>query len=173
MNKLCNLIELYKKGEKESIVDIIDIFNPLLNKFKRDSYYEDIENELILFLITLLNKISDDKKTFLEDKYAFSYIHKSLKNKYIDLNTNGYLLYNKETNNDLIFNYKGYEDSFNNIIFHDMIKDLSISEKNIINKRYVYNLSEADIARELNISRQAVHKTHKRALTKLKKIYSK
>lgn len=173
MNKLCNLIKLYKKGEKELIMDIIAIFNPLLNKFKRDSYYEDIENELILFLITLLDKIPSDKDFFTEDKYAFSYICKSLKNKYIHLNTNEYLLYNKETNNDLILNYKGYEDTFNNIIFHDMIKDLSISEKNIINKKYVYNLSEADIARELNISRQAVHKTHKRALSKLKNIYSK
>ena len=40
------------------------------------------------------------------------------------------------------------------------------------NKKYIYNLSEADIARELNISRQAVHKTHKRALNKLKNIYN-
>ena len=172
MSKLCNLIRLYKEGNKDYLIDIINIFNPVLQKFQRESYCEDIENDLILFMIMLLDKMPIENEFFKEDKYAFSYIYKSLRNKYIYLNKKGYALYCNEINNDEVLNYNGYEDIFNDVIFNDMIRELSIAEQNIINKKNIYNLSEADIARELNISRQAVHKTHKRVLNKLKNIYN-
>ena len=53
MSKLCNLIRLYKEGNKDYLIDIINIFNPVLQKFQRESYCEDIENDLILFMIML------------------------------------------------------------------------------------------------------------------------
>ena len=53
-----------------------------------------------------------------------------------------------------------------------MIKMLNESEKNIFIKKYVNDLSESDIARENNISRQYINKTHKNALKKIRKIYN-
>lgn len=171
MNKLCNWIELYRKGDKEVLVDIVKLFKPLLKKFERNSYCEDIESELILFIITLLEKMPEGQ-TFKDDKYAFSYIYKSLKNKYIYINRKGYTIYNHEVSNDIALNQQGYYETFSDIVFNDMIEGLTTSEKNIMYKKYIYNLSNADIARELNVSRQAVYKIHKRALDKLKNINS-
>lgn len=172
MSKLYNLVKLYKNGNKNAIIDIIEIYNPVLNKFNRNSYSEDMKNDLILFMITLLDKIAIEKKEFKEDKYIFSYIYKSLKHRYIYENSKRCHIYNNETTYDVLLNDVSYDNNFSNIVFKDMVKNLTKSEKYVINKKYLFNLSEADIARELAISRQAVHKTHKRALNKLRKLHS-
>ena len=62
----------------------------------------------------------------------------------------------------------GYDNCFSNIIFEDIIKTLTDTEKDIIFNKYQLNYSEAEIARMKGISRQAVHKTHVRALSKIK-----
>lgn len=172
MNKLCNLINLYKSGNSESLVKIVDEFKPIISKLERDSYCEDLESELILFIIVLLDEIQIKEKFLKEDKYVFSYIYKSIKNKYINLNKRDYKIYSKEVNSDNFLEYSGYNYINSNIIFYDMIKNLTDIEKNTIIKIYLYNLSEAEIAREMNVSRQAVSKCHKKALNKLRKCFS-
>lgn len=172
MNNLGELVKFYKSGEKDAAVEIINIFKPIINKYKRNSYCEDMDNELILFMITVLEKMPLRDELLNDEKYLFSYILKSLKNKYVRINQKSYLKYKNELSNCDVLDYSQYELLQCDVEFKDMIKDLSNREKNILNKRYLYNLNESDIARELNTSRQYINKVHKNALNKLKKMYN-
>lgn len=172
MNKLGELVKLYKNGEKDVLVEIVDIFRPIINKYKRNSYYEDMDNELIVFIITVLNKMPIKEDLLNNEKYLFSYILKSLKNKYMRVNQKNYLRYKSELLSCDALDYQGHESLQSDVEFQDMIKHLSIREKDVLNKKYLYNLNESDIARELNTSRQYINKVHKNALNKLKVLYS-
>ncbi|MGL5713068.1 MAG: sigma-70 family RNA polymerase sigma factor [Paraclostridium sp.] len=168
MNKLVNLVMTYQNGDKDAFIEIINIFRPALNKFKRNSYCEDIDSELILFLITLLEKLEMRERFLEDDKYIFSYIFKSLRNKYIRINKKNYSTYSFELLNDEFSNFNISEYLETNVEFFDLIKGLSSCERNILDRYYINNLTESDIAKELNTSRQYINKTHKKALNKLK-----
>lgn len=69
MNKLYDIIKNYKQGNKESIIEVIELFNPLLNKLERQSNHYDIKSELTLFIIELMDKLPFENKKFCHDKY--------------------------------------------------------------------------------------------------------
>lgn len=171
MGDLYKAVKIFKSGETDEIVYILNLFDPLLNKLQRNSSYEDMKNELSLFMFTILNKIPLEVNCFKEDKYIVSYIHKSLKYKYMSLNKLNQKIISTEIESDFTL-----LNSFNDInptsyiFFNDIIKNLTDNEQNILRKIYLDRLNEAEISRGLNISRQAVNNTHLRALKKLKKI---
>ena len=162
------LVEEFKKGDKNKFLDILLKFDPLLNKLQRNSCYEDMKNELTLFLFILLDKIPIELV-----RYIISYIAKSIKYQYIHINK---IHQNKNNNtlylNEDVFNI-GYTEDLSNIILNDIIKSLTIKEQNVIKNIYLNNKSESEVGRKLGVSRQAIHKTHVRALNKIKKIYLK
>lgn len=170
MSRLYDLIQDYRGENPDAIIDIIEKFEPLLGKFQRNGSYEDIKSDLILFMFKLLDNIPLDKEVFKEDKYLVSYIYKSLQNQYIYLNKKNCKIVNKEMVIDEIKLNHSYYDCFNHIIFNDMIKNLTDSEKDILTKKYIFNYSESDIARIHNKTRQAIHQSHRRALKKLRAI---
>lgn len=172
MKKLGKLVRQYKDGDNDALIEIIDVFKPVINKYSRNSYNEDMENELVLFMITLLDKMPVREEVLNNDKYVFLYILKSLKNKYIYINKKSYERYSNELLNNEYLNYHDYESLESDIVFYDMIKFLSDVEKNILIKKYIGNLSESDIARKFNTSRQYINRTHKKALNKLRKMYN-
>ena len=168
MQKLVDLVRNYKNGDKDALIKIINIFKPSINKYKRNSYCEDMDSELTLFMITLLDRMPIREEYLKDDKYIFSYISKALKNKYIRVNEKHYIKKIDDVPPDDFLNYSEYGSLESNVVFYDIIKDLSDNEKNILNKRYICNLTESDIARELKKSRQYINKVHKRALSKLR-----
>lgn len=172
MNKLGELVKCYKNGDKDALIEIINIFKPVINKYDKNSYHEDMGSELVLFMITVLEKMPIREELFNNDKYIFSYIFKSLKNKYISINKKSYERYNNEILNNEYLNYHDYELLKSDLIFYDMIKTLSDNEKNILVKKYINHLNESDIAKKCNTSRQYINRTHKKALDKLRKIYN-
>ena len=170
MGQLYNLIQGFRNGEMDTFIVIMDKFEPQLNKFQRNSINEDMKSDLTLFMFKILSKIPLDKDIFRDDKYIFSYINKSLKHQYIHLNKISHKLMNKEIPlEDKIIN-QGDDNCFRNIVFEDLIKNLTDIEKNVIINKYKFNYAEAEIARMKGISRQAVHKTHIRALSKMKNL---
>lgn len=86
MGQLYNLIQDFRNGNMDIFILIMEKFEPKLNKLQRNSVYEDMKSDLILFMFKLLNKIPLEKDIFREDKYIISYINRSLKNHYIYLN---------------------------------------------------------------------------------------
>lgn len=170
MEQLYNLIQNFKNGSKETFTLIMEKFEPKLNKLQRNSIYEDMKSDLVLFMLKLLNKIPLEKEIFKEDMYIVSYINKSLQNHYIYLNKINCKIMSKELVLEESYINNGNDNCFSNLIFEDIIKTLTDAEKDIIIKKYKHNYSEAEIARMKGISRQCIHKTHIRALSKMKKI---
>lgn len=171
MGDLYNAVKNFKNGETDEIVYILNLFDPLLNKLQRNSNYEDMKNELSLFMFAVLNKIPLEVNCFKEDKYIVSYIHKSLKFKYMSLNKLNQRIASTEIESDFkLLNSFNNENPTSLIFFKDIIKNLTENEQTILQKIYIDMLNEAEISRSFNISRQAVHKTHSRALKKLRKI---
>lgn len=171
MGEIYSLVYEYKRGDKEKIMDLIDRFNPLIKKLQRNSHYEDMKNELVLFILKLIPKIPIDIDDFKEDKYIISYISKSIKNEYIKLNKKNQKICNSEIYLDNYISNIKLDEEFEYFIFNETIKILTEKERDVIKNIYLYGFTEAQIGRARNISRQAIHKTHTRALNKLKLCY--
>lgn len=150
-----------------SCLVILNVFDPLLDKLQRNSINEDMKSDLTLFMFTLLNKIPLEKECLKEDKYIISYISKSLNHQYIYLNKK----IRKNNNNEMLldkFDYMSEVDTMNSIVFDNLIDKLTDNEKYVMNRKYKFNYSDTEIANEKGVSRQAIHKIHKRAIEKLK-----
>ena len=74
-----------KKGDSKSLLDIIEIFNPLVSKYSRLLDGEDTKQDLIIHLIKSVNNMPIDNKNIFEDKNIVGYIAKSIRNEYIKL----------------------------------------------------------------------------------------
>lgn len=164
-NNLYSYVKNAKLGHKSSMEYLINKFEPLINKYSyRLIETEDAKSELTLKLIRLFNKIPLDRKCFKEDKYIVSYIKISLKREYI-------YLYEEQKELSLKQNYLYENNEYffdkSNIIFYDLIKDLNNKEKYIFIKKYIYNFNSSEIARSLEVSRQNVYITEKRAINKI------
>lgn len=97
------------------------------------------------------------------------YLYNSLKNKSIDL-FRKYVLKKKEEIH-IDFDFPSYAENYEiKILVNDLLNLDILSErhKTILKQSYLYDYSDAEIAKSLNISRQAVHKQKKHGLTILK-----
>ena len=149
---------------------LINQFQPLIRKYSRKLNYDGAETDLTINLIEVIKKIPiDESKDMIETKYLIGYISKSLLYKYIRLYKKTSEQYSKETelkedianNGDLNIDIK--------LMLKDAIVKLPESQKNILKKIYIEGWKETDIAKQLNISRQAVNKTKRLGLNNLKK----
>jgi RNA polymerase sigma factor (sigma-70 family) len=169
INKLYNLIIDYKNGNKDSVIDIIEVFTPLLNKLDRQSKYCDMKSDLIVFIIELMDKLPINNSRFYHDKYIISYISKSIKNKYIHLNKKACKRISSEEELNLnVLKNNVVENKLDMLFFKALIKSLTPKEREIITYKYALNYSDIEIAERFKISRQSVNQTKIRAISKLK-----
>ena len=169
-NRILKKVVSYRKGNNESLLEIIEVFNPLLSKYSRLLDGEDTRQDLIIHLISVISKINLHNKELCKDKVIVSYIAKSIRNEYIRLSKkkNKIILNESELNLDIEIVYDGFESEFELL---DIFKILSEKEAYIMKLLYVYCLSVSEISAFMNISRQAVNQTKNRALKKIKKMY--
>lgn len=163
MDSLINIIKKAQSGNKNCILQIIEKFKPLVKKYSRKLKYDGSDSDLVIALIEIINCIPIHKNSkFNEDKY-------------IQLSKRNENIIKKETELDLniISNYEAIQDLNlidTSIFINNLINKLSSYHKYIITKIFMYNISESDLAKELNISRQSVNRAKNRALDKLRKI---
>ncbi|MGL4731667.1 MAG: sigma-70 family RNA polymerase sigma factor [Clostridium sp.] len=163
-----NIID-FKRGNADAVVEIIKMFDPLLNKLARQSSCCDIKSELTLFMIELISKFPTGNKNLYYDKYIISYISKSIKHKYIHLNKKVCKQVLNESELDLnILENKKVENNLDMFLFKELIKPLTQKEQEVLTYKYAFNYSDIEISDLFNISRQSVNKTKTRALNKLK-----
>lgn len=174
-NKLYELVDKAKQGDKECILLIIEKFRPLVNKYSRYLNYDGADSDLIINLIEIVKNIPIFKNEDMKkEECIVGYISNSLRYKYIKLSKKHSHIYNIETeltegtmygelNNSVESNVE------NRIVINNALDKLSKKQKYIIQKIFEYGYKDSEIARELNISRQAVYKTKKKVLEKLKK----
>lgn len=80
---MINLIRQAKKGDKESMMELLNRFEPLIKKFSNELNYEEAETDLIICFIKIIKKLKIKKINY--EGEAINYIYVSLKNKKIDL----------------------------------------------------------------------------------------
>ena len=83
-NTIYKNIEEYRNGNKEIFKEIINVFNPLINKLSKSINWEDTRQDLLLHLLEIINKLPEENK-FEDDRAIFAYISKALKYEYIKL----------------------------------------------------------------------------------------
>ena len=152
------------------MLDIIEIFNPLVSKYSRLLDGEDTKQDLIIHLIKLVNNMPIDNKNLFEDKNIVGYIAKSIRNEYIKLSKKR----NKININEMELSLEieiSHEKSESEFEILDMFKVLTKKEAYIMKLLYVYYLSVNEIADYMKISRQAVNQSKNRALKKIKELY--
>ena len=159
---------------QNNIIEFDEIYNyfekyitTLSLKFKLNLYI----NDLLIKLWLLCNKIK--LINFKSTEQLDCYIKYSLKRTAINLyntekrqnriNFNSNII---ELNSNIISNSLHFNDS--NIIFDDLISNLTEQKKIIIKLRYKDGLSDSEIAKLINISRQAVYKNRLSALNSIK-----
>lgn len=172
MNKefIFKIIDVKKNNKDESMLDILAIFDNIINKCSRKLNGEDTKQDLYVFLIKLINNIDELSIVNYEDKQVLSYFSKSLKNEYIRLSKKNDRRKNNEDYNceDRVWGYNFIE---SNIEVVDSIKNLNNYEKKIIKMVVLNGYSVSEVAKKTGKSRQAISQVKNRAISKLKKVY--
>ena len=166
------MIVVKKNNKDESMLDILAIFDNIINKYSRKLNGEDTKQDLYVFLIKLINNIDELSIVNYEDKQVLSYFSKSLKNEYIRLSKKNDRRKNNEDYNceDRVWGYNFIE---SNIEVVDSIKNLNNYEKKIIKMVVLNGYSVSEVAKKTGKSRQAISQVKNRAISKLKKVYLK
>ena len=172
MNKelIFKIIDVKKYNKDESILDILAIFDNIINKYSRKLNGEDTKQDLYVFLIKLIKNIDELSIVNYEDKQVLSYFSKALKNEYIRLSKKNDRRKNNEDYNceDRVWGYNFIE---SNIEVVDSIKNLNNYEKKIIKMVVLNGYSVSEVAKKTGKSRQAISQVKNRAISKLKKVY--
>ena len=81
--KIIGKVKKYRNGDSDSLIEIIDLFNPILIKYSILLDGEDTKQDLIIHLIKVLNTAKFYDEKLCEDKLIFSYILKAIRHEYI------------------------------------------------------------------------------------------
>ena len=169
---MCNLLLLplvkkFKNQDMSSFVAIYDSFKKLISFYAMKLNFEDAESELILFFIELLYSLELKNFAYDSSESLKKYIAVCIRNHYIALSVKN----TKYTNS----NCELYENSGfctypydERVIVEQLFDFLSEKQKTVLIYRYIYGYSDCEIARKLNIKRQAVNRLKNRAFKVLR-----
>lgn len=173
-NDLYELMTEAKNGDEVSIMEIINKFKPLINKYSRKLMYDGSESDLSITLLDIIKKIPiNENKKFKEEKYIVGYINTSIKNKYIQLSKKNSTILKYETELDIekISKTSNIDYIDDKIFIDDFLKTLPDLQRSVLEDIYVYQESIADIAKKNDVSRQAINKAKNRGLNNLRKSF--
>ena len=61
-NTIYKNIKEYKNGNKEIFREIINVFNPLINKLSKSVNGEDTRQDLLVHLLEIINKLPEENR---------------------------------------------------------------------------------------------------------------
>ncbi len=158
------IIKQCQDGDEQAKLDLINEFNPSIEKYTKKFYSDDIRSELIIKLLTVVNTIDITKFQSKSDIDLSKYLKKVIRNKYIDL-------VKKATKTDEIeFVYDfmeniGYEDnrfkkSEMKLEIEELLSYLTEKQRKIIIAKYIDDKSLKQISQEYNLSTQTISNTN-------------
>ncbi len=166
---LKELIERFKKQEISAFEMIYEEFKGLMNYYARKLAYEDAIGELTLFLIELIYGVKLTKFSYDKTDSLHRYIAVAIRNKYIELS--------KKKSRENNFCLELYESDIKQNSFieriqvEEALQYLTERQRKIIVYKYIYGLSDCQIANMLSITRQSVNRLKNRGLKELKNYY--
>lgn len=176
MGKLEDLIKKAKDYDDIAMLEIIEMFQPVVRKYARMmNHDEDIASELVLALIELVHTIRLDKLDAPNDYVLISYIGRSLYHKYIYLSQKRCAVVNCETSyeDDTELERVSYDPTApkfsSDIEMRDFLRgELTNREQLCIQLIVLQGYTATEVAEKLGITKQAVNQCKNRALKKLR-----
>ncbi|MEW4328798.1 sigma factor-like helix-turn-helix DNA-binding protein [Rossellomorea marisflavi] len=168
--KLYELVKEVKNGDEKRSMELLEVFNPLINKYGRLLNGEDTRQDLRFHLLQTTKRLSIQQFKVKSDKVIFSYLAKTVKYEFIRLSK----INRKKINFEQSLEIVDYDDAKNlnsEIELYEMMDVLSKQESFIIECLYIHCLSATELAQYMKISRQAVNQAKNRALEKIKRLY--
>lgn len=155
-------INAAKLGDEISMVDLILKFKPIIIKYGV-KLGEDGEHDITEFFITLIKKIP----IIANDGGIVNYINLSIRNycfkKLFKIKRESIYLDDSDIG---CFTY--CENEYNNILVKHSLDCLTPLQREIIIGLFFNNISEVEIAKKKNVSRQSIHNTKVRAIKLLR-----
>lgn len=174
----CNLYECLQKcqaGDESSIIELLSRLSPMLAAGAHYLGYEDAYNDLVIYLLA---EIKDLKLYTLRNTtdagiitYFQQVVHHKISRLAIKHRKYNSISYFSELSDGALCSIElktANNNTYNNLILTDIALYLSPKEMNVVFLLYFKDLSIAQIAKTLGVSRQAVNKIKLSALKKLK-----
>ena len=173
MGEICELISKIKRN-KDDFYLIIERFSPLINKYTKLLYKdekEDVYEELVAALWEAVQKM-----TFYDnDGQIVNYLSTALKNKYLELYRISRRLHDHfvemtdgGTNIEVKADHS-YDDVLIQVGMQEIFESLGGNKKELFRLIFIDGLSDIEVANQLHISRQYVHRMRKKYYEKIKK----
>lgn len=166
-----------KDGDTQLL--LLEKFNRAIKSFSYKLNYDGASTDLIIFLLELCQRMKLRNFENMNEGSMVKYIYNSLRHEYIRLSK----LYSRYKLNEQLYgidpseitnNHKTIDDNlYSDKYMDELINVLTAKEKQIITYILIMGYSDVETAKAMSISRQAVGKTKKRALQKLKYEFSK
>lgn len=176
---LYSLIIKCQHHDEHAILDFLSKFESLLKKYSSKLFYEDAYYDLQLALLEILASIPiGGFSEYHEDEpRIISYLCKAVYTRYIKLSIQNQQLdkvYLSDDQELLDFLCGSYcEDLDITIAVRNSLECLSPIQRKVIQGCYVLGYNDAEIGRQIGISRQAVGKTKRRAIEILRRHFEK
>jgi len=171
-SKVEDIFQKAQEGDKETLLMLIEQFMPLINKYKRKLDCDGSETDLLIKFIEIIK--NGKTISITTDKQLIRYIKTCIRNEYIRLSKNQ----NKIQKSELLVldaNIPDKRDVYDEISIKTTVgralNQLTSLQREIIIRSVINGEKEKDIARDLNISQQAVNKAKNKALKKLKNFF--
>ena len=168
--KLIELISLFRSSDDFAFFEIYKEFEKLIKVYSKQN--EDWEQELKVFFIELLKRKIDLAKFDEDDSISIhKYIAVCLRNEYILISKNQQSYTQNTYQEDYVDIFFVYHDNINQKIeLQDILKRLSLKQREVIICHFIYGYSIAEIGGLLKISRNAVNRLKNRGFEKLKEL---
>lgn len=171
-------VQRAQQGNQQDMLELLEQFQPLLNKYSRKLMYEDALNDLNLKFIEIIHAINLTKLQNDNDGVFVKYIVISVRNAYIALLGEFYAQKGVVSWEDLTETekHKLAVDEKSRDTERQRFIDLLDSSQNLTDKErqtltliYYYEYSAADIAKIFSTTRQNINQIKLRALEKIRK----
>ena len=151
------------------MLEIINKFMPLIKKYSRKLVYDGAESDLIIAIIKLIQSYPNYNKISSEGE-IIAYVNTSIIHEYIKLSKKSQKIASFEMPlNDDIYSIATDTNIENMLYVNELLDRLPASQSILLKHLFVDEYSEVNLAKKLNISRQAVNKNKRKALNNLKK----
>jgi len=172
-NELLESIIEAQKDRNGKLVDLVNRFKPLMNKYAYRLRYEDAFFDIQLRFIEIILNLNTNRLEALEYAELLTYICACVHNAYISLSKANCQYKELFLPVSEIFEQaeEGVYDDYKELIFSDVKTVLTDSEFDVVYKHFFTGMKIEDIATQKGVSRQAVNQIKNRAIKKLRKAF--
>ncbi len=167
-----------QSGDKESMLILIEKFEPALKGYASAMRYEDAYNDLVVVFINTIQNLNLDYIRCKDDPGLIMYLRAAICHEHIEASKKQR---SYECKTLLVDDFYDSADSWadmpisnplrNSIFAYDLSRILTVVEAKIIHLHYFVGHSVQEIASMRKTSRQAVNKIKMRALKKIERNY--